>query len=71
MFSGGGLTKCRASSILRVDAVCARTGLSRSSVDRLEDRGEFPARLQLSGSGAVGWLDSDVDAWIAARPRGI
>ncbi len=66
--SGAGLTKARASSILRMDAVLDRTGLSRSSIDRLEDRGEFPPRLQLSDS-AVGWLDCDIDNWIATRPR--
>lgn len=68
--SGLGLIWARASSILRVDDVCTRTGLSRSSIDRLEARGEFPPRLQLSASdsGAIGWLDADIDRWINTRP---
>jgi prophage regulatory protein len=42
------------------------TQLSRSTVWRLERIGQFPARRQLSGN-SVGWLRSEVEAWIATR----
>ena len=52
--------------ILRVDQVMARSGLSRTSLWRLERRGAFPARRQLS-PGAVGWIEAEVEAWILGR----
>ena len=52
--------------ILRVDQVLARTGLSRTTLWRLERHGTFPRRRQLS-PGAVGWLESEVQAWILSR----
>ena len=55
-----------ANRIIRVAAVCERTGLSRTTVWRLERQGAFPARRRLS-PGAVGWLESEVDEWIASR----
>ena len=54
--------------ILRFAEVRETTGLSRSSVWRLEHRGKFPRRLQLS-SNAVGWLEHEVLAWLEARTR--
>ncbi|HNP03269.1 MAG TPA: AlpA family phage regulatory protein [Rhodocyclaceae bacterium] len=42
------------------------TKLSRSTRWRLEHQGLFPRRRQLSAN-AVGWLKSEVLAWIAAR----
>jgi prophage regulatory protein len=42
---------------------------SRDHIRRLEDAGEFPARLQL-GRGRVAWRESEVDAWIDSRKRG-
>ena len=52
--------------ILRYRDVIARTGLSRTTLWRLERRGEFPLRCQLSAN-AVGWVESEVEEWIAAR----
>jgi predicted DNA-binding transcriptional regulator AlpA len=37
------------------------------TIYRLEARGEFPRRRQLAGN-AIGWLESEVDAWIRSRP---
>jgi prophage regulatory protein len=46
---------------------CAEvTGLSRTSRWRLERAGEFPKRRRLS-SGAIGWLRSEIAAWVASR----
>lgn len=56
-------------SVLRKPEVEQRTGLSASSIDRLEAAGNFPKRMQLSPN-AVGWLSSEVDGWIKSRPRG-
>lgn len=55
--------------VLRRAEVEQKTGLSGSSIDRLEARGNFPARLQMS-TNTVGWLSSEVDDWITSRPRG-
>ena len=57
--------------ILRIEEVLDITGLSRSSLYRRINDGTFPAPLLLGGdaSRAVGWLESEVIAWIASRPR--
>ncbi len=52
--------------ILRFPQLHERIPLSRPSIWRLERDGKFPKRLQISAN-AVGWLESEVDAWIAAR----
>ena len=44
------------------------TGLSRVQVWRLEREGRFPKRIQL-GTNSVGWLASELDAWIAAKAK--
>ena len=46
---------------------CEASGLSRTSIWRLESRGEFPQRRQLSPQ-RVGWLRSEVEAWAKHRP---
>jgi prophage regulatory protein len=51
---------------LRLPAVCARIGLSRSHIHRLEAAGKFPARVKLSPA-ASAWIESEIDAWAAAR----
>jgi prophage regulatory protein len=52
--------------ILRLREVSARTGLARSTLYERIKAGEFPAQVSL-GARAVGWLETDVDAWIAAQ----
>jgi prophage regulatory protein len=42
------------------------TGLSETTIWRLERAGDFPARRQLSNN-AVGWLRSEVEAWMVSR----
>jgi prophage regulatory protein len=46
------------------------TGVSRTTLWRLRQTGQFPAPVRLGGSNtrAVGWLRSDVEAWIHSRP---
>jgi len=53
-------------SILRRKAVETRTGLSRSTLYTYIRDGRFPAPVRL-GSRAVGWVASEVDAWLTAR----
>ena len=49
--------------ILRSREVQEMTGLSRTSIWRLERKGEFPARVPLT-AGSVGWRYSEVNSWI-------
>ena len=57
-------------NILRVRDVARVTGLSRTTLWRLERRGEFPRRLRLAAN-SVGWIESEIRAWIETRPRGM
>jgi prophage regulatory protein len=52
--------------ILRLPAVLACTGLSRSTVYAAISRNEFLAPIPL-GARAVGWLTSDIDTWVQSR----
>jgi len=51
---------------LRLPAVCARTGLSRSHIHRLEAAGHFPRRIKLSPA-ASAWIESEIDSWASTR----
>jgi prophage regulatory protein len=51
---------------LRFDTVRDRTGLSRSTIWRLERRGEFPRHRRISMN-AVGWVEDEIDEWMLAR----
>ncbi len=53
-------------TILRLPAVKAATGLSRTTIYERVRAGTFPAPIPL-GERAVGWLASDVGAWVQAR----
>lgn len=48
-------------------AIVARTGLSRSSIYSYVELGLFPRQRRL-GPRRIGWLASEVRAWIASRP---
>lgn len=52
--------------ILRAHEVQQIVGLSRSTIWRLEGKGDFPARVPL-GTGSIGWLKSDIETWIKSR----
>lgn len=52
---------------LRRPAVEAATGLSRSSIYAMMDRGDFPRPVRI-GKRAVAWSQSAIDAWLAERP---
>ena len=52
--------------ILRLPEVIARVGLCRASIYAQIQNGNFPKQISLSAR-AVGWLEHEVDAWLAAR----
>ena len=53
-------------AIYRMGTVIKLSGLSRSSIYRLESISLFPSRIKLSGS-AVGWRSDEIHSWIASR----
>lgn len=52
--------------ILRRPEVEAMTGLARSTIYAAITAGKFPRPIRL-GARSVGWLASDLDAWLAER----
>ena len=57
--------------ILRMPAVVAMTGISRSRiyVYMTRETDPFPRPLKL-GPSSVGWRKAEVEAWLDARERG-
>jgi prophage regulatory protein len=53
-------------TILRLPQVKGRCGLARSSIYARVKNGTFPAPISL-GERAVGWLESEIVAWIDSR----
>jgi len=53
---------------IRIADIKEYTGLSASSIWRLEYKGVFPKRRQLGGR-AVGWLRCEVDEWLQSREK--
>ncbi len=49
--------------IVRIPQVISMTGLSRSSIYRLEKEGSFPRRKRL-GERMSGWIDDDITDWL-------
>lgn len=56
------------SSLLRLPEVKRLSGLSRSTIYRLEAQGDFPARVRISER-ATAWRADEVLAWLSERPR--
>ena len=52
--------------VLRLPEVSNATGLSRSTIFRLMQAGDFPPSIKLT-SRTVGWHSTDIETWIAAR----
>ena len=52
--------------ILRRPLVESTTGLGRSTIYKKVKEGTFPKPVPISG-GAVGWLASEIEEWLAAR----
>lgn len=56
--------------LLRFHDVRERTGLSRSTVWRLERRGAFPKHVRVSAN-IVAWLEEDIVEWIRSKAKGL
>jgi len=54
--------------LLRFPAVRERTGLSRSTIWRLERRGEFPTHHRIAPN-VVAWIEEEITSWIELRTR--
>lgn len=55
------------SRFIRKEELCQLIGLSYSTINRSEKKGQFPCRRRL-GMNSVGWPLSEVEAWIQQRP---
>lgn len=55
---------------LRVDSVVERTGLSKTHLYRLIERGQFPRSIKLSERVSV-WDAELVDRWLAEKLDGV
>ena len=55
---------------LRIKRVTDKTGLSRSTIYRLEAAGDFPRRVKLS-QGTVAWHEEQVDEWMKGRSHAL
>ncbi len=55
-----------AGNILRWPEVAQRVPISRSHAHALAAQGKFPKPIKL-GPRASGWLESEINAWIAQR----
>ncbi|MCY4239066.1 MAG: AlpA family phage regulatory protein [Rhodospirillaceae bacterium] len=54
--------------LLDREEVSARTGLPRSTIYRLMSEGNFPLNIRV-GARAVRWSETELEAWLASRPR--
>ena len=52
--------------LLRFGEVRQRTGLSRSTIWRMERRGAFPRRIKVSLN-VVAWREDEVSEWISSK----
>ena len=55
--------------ILRKREVIKRTGLSDTTIWRLEKKDDFPRRVVITAGGSVGWYEDEVDHWVRDRVR--
>jgi len=51
---------------LRINDVIATTSLSRATIYRLVDRGDFPRQYQLTKR-SIGWWEAGVAKWLEGR----
>ena len=58
----------RPKKIIRLEAVKARTGLSKVSIYNFRKNGTFPCPIKL-GARAIGFIEEEIEEWINNRPR--
>ena len=56
--------------LLRIDSVCAITGLSPATLHRLKAVGDFPRPVKITGY-ARAWKLSEIMGWIESRERDV
>lgn len=56
----------RPARLLRMPTVTERVGLKRTAIYDMIRTGKFPKPVPLNDK-SVGWLESEVDEWIASR----
>lgn len=54
-------------SILRRRQVEKRVGLTRSPLYARIKAGDFPRPVQLGNGRAVGWIEAEIEAWLAEQ----
>ncbi len=52
--------------LLSIEKVQSVTGLSRTTIYELSKKSGFPKQVTIT-RGRVGWVESEVEAWIAAK----
>ncbi len=52
--------------VIRLPKVLQMTGLCRSTIYQLEAEEKFPRRVQLAPR-AVGWVEHEIQGWLAKR----
>ena len=57
-------------SFLRIEAVCARVGMSRSQVYALAAENKFPKPVRIDGARVAVWPSDSIDRWIAGQLAG-
>ncbi|AGG75686.1 MULTISPECIES: helix-turn-helix transcriptional regulator [Sinorhizobium] len=55
-------------NLMTIQQVCKATSLSRTTLWRLQQRGDFPKGMRLSSS-RVAYAIPEIEKWIASRPR--
>ena len=56
------------SRVLSLPEVIEKVGIGKSSIYRKAAAGAFPAPIAI-GERATGWLEHELDEWLANRPR--
>lgn len=56
--------------ILRLPEVRHITGLSRATIYRRMEAGDFPRAVKLTAY-SIGWNSTLIEAWVAARTMGV
>lgn len=53
-------------SMLNIKQVCTKCGLSRSTIYRLMDSGDFPKAVKLTAK-RIAFRIEDIESWLATR----
>ena len=54
--------------LMRREEVETRCGIARTTIYRLMRCGQFPEPIKV-GARAVRWSSTEIEAWLASRPR--